>query len=149
MTQFIDYAEIDIASGDGGNGVIGWRREKYEPLGGPAGGTGGNGGNVYIEATNNLSTLSEFKYRKEFFAEHGDKGGGNKREGKRAKDITIKVPIGTVIKDSETNTAIADLDNDGDRVLVAGGGRGGRGNASFATPTHRAPYYCEHGEAGI
>ncbi len=149
MTQFIDYAEIDIASGDGGNGAIAWRREKYEPLGGPAGGTGGNGGNIYIEATNNLSTLSEFKYRKEFFALPGERGGSSRKEGKRAKDITIKVPIGTVIKDSELDAVIADLNSDGDRVLVAGGGRGGRGNSAFATPTNRAPHYCEPGETGI
>lgn len=149
MTQFIDYAEIDIASGDGGNGAIAWRREKYEPLGGPAGGTGGNGGSIYVEATRDLTTLSEFKYRKEFFAPPGEKGGSGRKEGKRGKDLTIKVPIGTVIKDSETNSVIADLDNEGDRVLVASGGRGGRGNSVFATPTKRAPYFCEPGEAGI
>ncbi len=103
-------------------------------MGGPAGGTGGNGGSIYIEATNNLSTLSEFKYRKEFIAANGDRGGTSRKEGRRGKDLTIKVPIGTVIKDSESNSIIADLDNDGDRVLVAGGGRGGRGNSAFATP---------------
>ena len=149
MTQFIDYAEIVIASGDGGNGSIAWRREKYEPLGGPAGGTGGNGGSVYIEATNNLSTLSEFKYRKEFIAQNGERGGSSRKEGKRAKDIIIKVPVGTVIKDSESDSVIADLNADGDRVMVAKGGRGGRGNSAFATPTLRAPYYCEPGEAGV
>ncbi len=149
MTQFIDYAEIEIASGDGGNGAIAWRREKYEPLGGPAGGTGGHGGSIYIEATNDLSTLSEFKYRKEFIAQNGDRGGSTKKDGKGAKDLTIKVPIGTVIKDAESNEVIADLEHDHDRVLVAAGGRGGRGNAVFATPTMRAPYFCEPGESGI
>ncbi len=149
MTQFIDYAEIDIASGDGGNGAIAWRREKYEPLGGPAGGTGGHGGSIYIEATNDLTTLSEFKYRKEFFAQHGERGGTTKKDGKRGKDMTIKVPIGTVIKDAESDMVIADLEHDHDRVLVAAGGRGGRGNAVFATPTMRAPYFCEPGESGI
>jgi GTP-binding protein len=149
MTQFIDYAEIDIASGDGGNGVIAWRREKYEPLGGPAGGGGGHGGDIYIEASNHLSTLSEFKYRKEFIAQNGERGGSSRKDGKQGKDLTIKVPIGTVIKDAESNNVIADLDMDGDRVLVAGGGRGGRGNSAFATPTSRAPHYCEPGEPGI
>jgi len=149
MSQFIDYAQIEIASGDGGNGLIGWRREKYEPNGGPAGGNGGRGGSIYLEATNDLSTLSEFKYQNKFAAQNGDRGGGSKRDGKSGKDLILKVPIGTVIKDAQSNQVIADLEHDHDRVLVAAGGRGGRGNAAFATPTLRAPYFCEPGESGI
>lgn len=149
MSQFIDYAQIEIASGDGGNGLIGWRREKYEPSGGPAGGNGGRGGSIYLEATNDLSTLSEFKFLNKFAAANGDRGGGSNRDGKSGKDLVLKVPIGTVIKDAQSDQVIADLEHDHDRVLVAAGGRGGRGNASFATPSLRAPYFCEPGESGI
>lgn len=129
--------------------MIAWRREKYEPLGGPAGGTGGRGGHVILEASNDMSTLLDFHYRTEFKAKPGDKGGPKNRHGKDGEDLIIKVPVGTVVKDLEDDRIIADLSTPGTRVLVAEGGRGGRGNTELATPTHRAPYHCEPGESGI
>ncbi len=149
MTQFIDYAQIEITSGDGGNGAIAWRREKYEPMGGPAGGNGGRGGSIYIETSVHLSTLSEFKYQNKFIAANGQRGGSGRKDGKSGVDLVLRVPSGTVIKDAQSGSVVADLEHAGDRILVAAGGRGGRGNAHFATPTLRAPSFCEPGEGGI
>lgn len=149
MAQFVDEVKIKVRSGDGGNGMVAWRREKYEPLGGPAGGTGGQGGHVVLEATNDLSTLLDFHYKSEFLAENGAKGGPKNRHGKKGNDLVLRVPVGTVIRDVESDRIIADLSTDGARALVAEGGRGGRGNTALATLQNRAPYYCEPGEAGI
>jgi GTP-binding protein len=149
MTQFIDTAIIEVSSGDGGNGLIGWRREKYEPMGGPAGGDGGRGGSVYIEATSDLNTLVEFKFKRKFVAENGKRGGGSNRRGAAGADICVRVPVGTVVFDAEDNRIVGDFTEAGEKLLVAEGGRGGRGNAALASPTRRAPYFCEPGERGI
>lgn len=147
--KFIDTAKIKISSGKGGNGIVAWRREKYEPRGGPAGGDGGRGGSVYIEADHNLGTLLDFKYKSIFKAEDGQKGGPKNMTGKAGEDITIKAPCGTVVKDFLTKEIIADLVSNDQKILVAEGGRGGRGNSHFATSTRQSPHYCEPGEPKI
>jgi len=149
MPKFIDEATLEIRSGNGGNGMIAWRRAKYEPMGGPAGGDGGKGGNVYIEATRNLNTLLEFRFKKKFEAGNGQKGGISSRHGSAGEHITIKVPIGTVIRDLENDRIIADLTEEGEKIIVAEGGRGGRGNAAMASPTRRSPHFCDPGEKGV
>ncbi|PWT99710.1 MAG: hypothetical protein C5B53_05100 [Candidatus Melainabacteria bacterium] len=149
MSKFIDQAQIEVRSGDGGNGVVAWRREKYEPMGGPAGGNGGRGGNIYIEASKDVNTLIDFRYKSKFLAAHGERGGSALRSGKAAQDLIIKVPVGTLIKDRERQQLIVDLSVPNMRVLVAEGGKGGRGNATFATPTRRAPHFCEPGQPGV
>lgn len=147
--QFIDNTKIKLVSGRGGNGMVAWRREKYVDKGGPAGGDGGNGGDVYLVADEGLSTLLDFKYRSVFKAENGENGGIKGMNGKCAKHLYIKVPLGTVITDDKTGAVIGNLTEPGQTVLIAKGGRGGRGNARFATPQKRAPQYCEPGEPGI
>ena len=147
--QFLDKTRIKIISGRGGNGMVAWRREKYVDKGGPAGGDGGNGGDVYLIADENLSTLMDFKHKSVFKAESGENGGIKNMHGKCAKDLYIKVPIGTVVKDLNSDTVIADLTIHEQTVLVAKGGRGGRGNARFATAQKRAPQFCEPGEPPI
>lgn len=147
--QFIDKAKIKISSGKGGNGVVAWRREKFVDKGGPAGGDGGNGGSVYLVADEGLSTLLDFTYRSIFKADNGENGFKKSMHGKSAKDLYIKVPTGTIVKDLKTGNIIADLTEHEQTVLVAKGGRGGRGNTHFCTPQNRAPQYCEPGEPGI
>lgn len=147
--QFLDKTRIRIISGRGGNGMVAWRREKYVDKGGPAGGDGGSGGDVYLIADENMSTLMDFKYKSVFKAENGENGGIKNMHGKCAKDLVIKVPVGTVVRDLKTGNAIADLTEHEQKVLVAKGGRGGRGNARFATAQKRAPQFCEPGEPGI
>jgi len=147
--QFVDQVVIEVQSGAGGNGMVAWRREKYVPQGGPSGGDGGNGGSVIIQATNNLSTLMDFKYQSVFKAEEGQNGRNKDMHGKNGKDVVIKVPCGTVVRDIETGNAIADLTQDGDEAMVASGGRGGRGNARFASSSRQAPHFCEPGEPAI
>ena len=147
--QFIDKAKIKISSGKGGNGVVAWRREKFVDKGGPAGGDGGNGGSVYLIADEGLSTLLDFTYRSIFKAENGENGFKKSMHGKSAKDLYIKVPTGTIVKDLKTGNVIADLTEHEQKVLVAKGGRGGRGNIHFCTPQNRAPQYCEPGEPSI
>ena len=147
--QFIDNTKIKLVSGKGGNGMVAWRREKYVDKGGPAGGDGGNGGDVYLVADEGLSTLLDFKYKSVFKAENGENGGIKGMHGKCAKHLYIKVPLGTVITDDKTDNIIANLTEQGQTVLIAKGGRGGRGNARFATAQKRAPQFCEPGEAGI
>lgn len=129
--------------------MVAWRREKYEPMGGPAGGNGGRGGHVFLQATADMSTLLDFRYKKEFKASPGEKGGPKNRHGKHGKDLIIPVPVGTLVKEAETGIVIADLTLDQQMVMVAEGGRGGRGNSDFASQRNRAPYYCEPGELGI
>jgi len=145
----MDKVKIRIVSGKGGNGVVAWRREKYVDKGGPAGGDGGNGGSVYLIADENMSTLMDFTYKTVFKAEGGENGFKKSMHGKSAKDLYIKVPVGTVVKDLKTGNIIADLTTHEQQVLVAKGGRGGRGNIHFCTPQNRAPQYCEPGEPGI
>lgn len=147
--QFIDKARIKISSGKGGNGVVAWRREKFVDKGGPAGGDGGNGGSVYLIADEGLSTLLDFTYRSVFKANNGENGFKKSMHGKSAKDLYLKVPVGTIVKDLKTGNVIADLTHHEQKVLVAKGGRGGRGNTHFCTPQNRAPQYCEPGEPGI
>lgn len=147
--QFLDKTKIRIVSGRGGNGMVAWRREKYVDKGGPAGGDGGKGGDVYLIADENMSTLMDFKYKSVFKAQCGENGGIKNCHGHWAKDLFIKVPIGTVVKDVKTGNIIADLTRHEQKVLVAKGGRGGRGNARFATSQKRAPQFCEPGEPPI
>lgn len=147
--QFIDKAKIKISSGKGGNGVVAWRREKFVDKGGPAGGDGGKGGSVYLIADEGLSTLLDFTYRSIFKADNGENGFKKSMHGKSAKDLYLKVPVGTIVKDLKTGAVIADLTENKQTVLVAKGGRGGRGNTHFCTPQNRAPQYCEPGEPGI
>lgn len=147
--KFIDKSKIRVVSGRGGNGMVAWRREKYVDKGGPAGGDGGRGGDVYLIADENMSTLMDFKHKSVFKAEGGENGGIKNMHGRCAKDLYIKVPVGTVVKDIKTGNIIADLTTDGQAVMVAKGGRGGRGNARFATAQKRAPQFCEPGEPPI
>ncbi len=146
--MFIDYAEIELASGKGGDGAVTFRREKYVPKGGPSGGNGGKGGDIIIEAHHNLSTLLDFKYKRHYKAEKGDNGASALKDGKNGEDIIIKVPVGTIIKDSETGKIIFDLDEDNKRVIIAKGGKGGKGNSNFATPTNQTPRFAEPGKPG-
>lgn len=146
---FLDKAKIKIESGRGGNGTVAWRREKYVDKGGPAGGDGGNGGDVYFVGDEDLSTLLDFKYKSIFKAENGDNGRIKNQIGKCGKDLYIKIPVGTVIKDTKTGKIIGDITHHEQTLLVAKGGRGGRGNARFATAQKRAPQFCEPGESGI
>lgn len=146
---FLDKTKIRIVSGHGGNGMVAWRREKYVDKGGPAGGDGGKGGDVYLIADQNMSTLMDFKYKSVFKAENGENGGIKNCHGRWAKDTYIKVPVGTVVIDVKSGNVIADLTEHEQKVLVAQGGRGGRGNARFATAQKRAPQFCEPGEPGI
>ncbi len=142
----IDKVKIHVSAGNGGNGVVSFRREKFIPKGGPDGGDGGNGGDVIVEATYFMSTLSDFKYKKYFRASSGKKGMGSNMTGKSGEDLVIKVPIGTILKID--GKIIADLNEEKKRVTVAKGGRGGRGNSHFATPTRQAPTIAENGEYG-
>jgi GTPase len=146
--MFIDYAEIEVCAGKGGNGAVTFRREKYVPKGGPSGGNGGRGGNVIIKAYHNLATLLDFRYKKIYKAENGEPGGSWLRDGKDGEDILIKVPVGAIIKNAKTKKIIADLDEDGKEIIIAKGGKGGKGNSNFATPTNQAPRFAEDGKPG-
>lgn len=146
---FLDKSRIKILSGKGGNGAVAWRREKYVDMGGPAGGDGGAGGDVYLIANENMSTLMDFKHKSVFKAEGGVNGRSKSQHGHCGKDLYIKVPVGTMVRDLKTGNIIADLTKHEDAVLVAKGGRGGRGNARFATAQKRAPQFCEPGEPSI
>ena len=146
--KFIDEARIFVAAGDGGNGAATFRREKYEPEGGPNGGDGGRGGNVFVIADRNLNTLIEFRYTRKFLAQRGKNGASSDCYGKGGEDITLHVPVGTVITDENTHEIVADLNLDGKKVLIAKGGRGGLGNIHFKSSTNRAPRQCTPGEPG-
>ena len=146
--KFIDEAKIYVAAGDGGNGIVSFRREKYEPEGGPNGGDGGRGGNVFAVADRNLNTLIEYRYTRKFLAQRGENGGSSDCTGRGGEDITLHVPVGTVITDENTQTIVADLDVDGKQILIAKGGRGGLGNTRFKSSTNRAPRQCTKGEPG-
>jgi len=146
--MFVDYALIEVSSGKGGDGAVTFRREKYVPKGGPSGGDGGNGGNVIVKASSNLHTLLDFRYKKHYKADNGDKGGNSLKDGKTGSDIIISVPVGTLIKDAETEKVIFDLDIDSKEVILAKGGKGGKGNSKFATPTNQTPRFAEDGKPG-
>jgi len=146
--MFIDRATIQVRAGGGGNGVVAFRREKFVPKGGPSGGDGGRGGDVILRVDAHLNTLLPFRYRRIFRAARGAHGEGARRSGRAGRDAIVAVPAGTVVTDNATGTLIADLLRAGDQVVVARGGRGGRGNAHFATPTQRAPRRAESGEPG-
>lgn len=146
--KFIDIAHIDVKSGDGGPGHLSFRREKFTPKGGPDGGNGGKGGDVIFVTDKQLSTLLDFKYSREHFAEDGHPGGKNRRFGKDGKNIIIRVPVGTIIKDTETDEVIADLDKPEMKFIFLIGGKGGKGNSEFATSTNQAPRYAQPGIAG-
>lgn len=143
----IDRAKIFVNAGRGGDGLVSFRREKYVPKGGPDGGDGGNGGDVILLATREVNTLSDHNRQKHYKAENGARGGRSKKTGKSGKDLVISLPVGTIIRDEE-NKKIADLKNDGQKVTVARGGKGGRGNVHFSSPTNRVPREAEKGEAG-
>lgn len=147
--MFTDYVKILVKSGDGGNGAVSFRREKYVAAGGPDGGDGGKGGDVYFYVDPDLNTLIDFRFKKKFIAENGKNGEGNHRYGKSADDLYIGVPIGTIIKDAETNEVLADLSEKDQKELIFPGGRGGKGNSHFATSTRQAPRFSQGGEKGI
>ncbi|MBU5315785.1 GTPase ObgE [Clostridium bornimense] len=146
--MFIDKARIFVKSGDGGNGAISFRREKYVPLGGPDGGDGGNGGSIILEVDTNMTTLLDFTYKRKYSAERGQDGGTSKCFGRKGEDLIIKVPMGTVVREEESNKIIADLAHPGDRCVVCKGGKGGKGNVHFVTPTRQAPHFAEPGMPG-
>ena len=146
--MFVDQARILVLGGRGGDGCVSFRREKYVPRGGPNGGAGGDGGSVYLVADRSLKALNTFRYRKRFAAERGRHGEGSDRTGRDGRDLILKVPPGTVVLSEDGAMVQADLTEEGARVRVAAGGRGGRGNAAFATPTHRAPREAEPGRPG-
>ncbi|MEE8241980.1 MAG: GTPase ObgE, partial [candidate division NC10 bacterium] len=146
--MFIDVARIRVKAGHGGKGCVSFRREKHVPRGGPDGGDGGRGGSLLMEASRSVSTLIDPKYQQVYRAPGGKHGQGKKKHGRDGADVVIRVPLGTVIKDGETGEILGDLTEERQRVLVARGGRGGRGNAAFATATHRAPRNAEDGAAG-
>lgn len=146
--MFIDTAKIFIKSGNGGNGSVSFRREKYVPLGGPDGGDGGNGGSIILRVEPNMTTLLDFSYNRKFIANDGGKGEGSKCYGKDGEDLIIDVPMGTVIRDVETDKIMCDLSHAGDTYVVCKGGKGGKGNAKFCTPTRQAPSFAEPGMPG-
>ncbi len=145
MNTFIDEAEITVRAGDGGDGIVSFRRESYEPHGGPSGGDGGDGGDVYLEVKDDMRTLLDFKYRNLFKAEHGKTGTSKKHRGRNGETLVIPVPPGTTVHDLDLKQQVADLVYPGQRMLVAHGGKGGRGNAQFATPSRQAPRFCQLG----
>ncbi len=148
FTMFLDEARINVKGGDGGPGVVAFRREKYVPFGGPAGGDGGRGGDVVLVVNPHLNTLTRFEGKVHFKAEHGQRGGNFNKTGKSGADLLVEVPPGTVVRDAETGELLADLILPGQRVIVASGGRGGRGNARFKSSTNQAPRIAEKGEPG-
>lgn len=146
--MFVDIARINIKAGDGGNGSVAFRREIYVPAGGPAGGDGGNGGNIVFKADNNLRTLLDFKYKKHYVAESGEDGKGSNMHGKNGEDLIIKVPVGTVIRDVDTNLVIADLRENEQEIIAAKGGHGGKGNTHFKNSVRQAPSFAKSGTKG-
>ncbi len=146
--NFVDEAEIYVKAGDGGPGAVSFRREKYVPKGGPDGGDGGKGGNVILQVDPGLNTLQPFRYKKRFLAENGRGGRGKKMHGRAGRDLVIKVPPGTVVRDLESGLVIADLTRPGEMWTAAKGGLGGKGNARFATSTNQAPRYSQEGKKG-
>lgn len=147
--MFIDYVEIEVTSGQGGSGCVSFRREKYVPKGGPDGGDGGRGGDVIIEADENLSTLLDYRYRPSYKADDGQPGGGALKSGHDGQDVVLRVPVGTIVKNLETDEVIADFDAHGTQVIAAPGGRGGKGNNHFKSSTNQAPRKATPGREGL
>jgi len=145
---FIDQAQIRVKAGDGGSGCVAFRREKFVPKGGPSGGDGGAGGSVYIVATKRLNTLYHLQFQREWKAGRGQHGMGSNCSGYNGDDVTIELPVGSVVRNADSGELIADLTRDGERVLIAKGGRGGQGNQHFATATRQAPRFAQPGEEG-
>ncbi len=145
--MFFDEARIFVKAGDGGNGIVAFRREKFVPRGGPNGGNGGRGGDVVLVADNQLNTLIDFKHRNRYKADRGEHGGGSDKQGRGGETLSLRVPVGTVVRDDEGNL-LADLVEPGQEVVVAQGGKGGRGNAAFANASNQAPRFAEKGEPG-
>ena len=146
--MFTDYAKIYVSAGKGGDGAVAFRREKYVAAGGPDGGDGGKGGDIYFEVNPDSNTLIDFRYKKKFKAENGENGEGSQRFGKSGADLYIKVPLGTIVKNAQTGEILADLSENNKKVLVLKGGRGGKGNSHFATATRQAPRFAQKGEEG-
>jgi GTPase len=146
--MFVDRVVIQFSAGKGGNGVVAWRREKYIPKGGPAGGNGGKGGSIILEADTQIPSLDWFRHRRSIKAENGGAGEGNCRQGRNGKDLILKVPCGTLVKEGHSGEVLHDFTQDGERWLLCKGGRGGRGNDSFKTPTNRAPNQHTEGTEG-
>lgn len=146
--MFTDYVKIIAKAGNGGDGAVSFRREKYVAAGGPDGGDGGRGGSVYMEVDQDRNTLIDFRYQKKFKAENGKNGEGAHRYGKSGEDLIIKVPLGTIVKDAKTNKVLADLSEVAQKELILAGGRGGKGNSHFATSTRQAPHFSQEGEKG-
>ncbi|MBI2604638.1 MAG: GTPase ObgE [Deltaproteobacteria bacterium] len=146
MAKFIDEARITVRSGHGGAGCVSFRREKYVPRGGPAGGDGGKGGDVWIVANRNLATLLDFRYQRVYEAPNGKPGQGGNKAGRDGLDVFIQVPVGTIVKELESGEVLADLATESDRLLICKGGRGGKGNSHFATSTNQAPKFAQPGE---
>lgn len=146
--MFIDVAKIFVKAGNGGHGAVAFRREKYEPAGGPAGGDGGDGGSVILQVDRNIRTLMDFRYSKHYKSQNGEDGKSKMQYGKKGQDLILKVPQGTIVRDAETNAIIADLTEDGYTFVIAKGGRGGKGNMKFKTSTRQAPRFAEGGSKG-
>lgn len=146
IMQFVDQVEIFVKGGEGGNGIVAFRREKYIPRGGPSGGNGGRGGNIILQADNKLNTLVDLRYKKHYKAERGGDGGPNDRHGKNGGDLILRVPVGTLVIDPERERVLADLTKDGQEYIAAKGGAGGRGNAAYASSTLQTPKFAEKGE---
>ncbi|WP_420454040.1 GTPase ObgE [Rubrivirga sp.] len=146
--KFVDYVTVTVRSGKGGAGSVHFRREKFEPNGGPDGGDGGEGGSVIVEGDGHLYTLLDLRYNRHHFAKDGEPGGGSGKSGKAADDIVLRAPLGTVVKDGTTGEVLGEVVHEGDRIVVAQGGRGGQGNTHFKSPTNQAPRYAQPGEPG-
>ena len=149
VSPFVDYVKIYFKSGNGGSGKVSWRREKFVPKGGPDGGDGGEGGSIYLKGNAQYWTLLDLKYRKFINADNGSGGQGAKKQGKSAETITLDVPLGTIVKDAETEEILGEVTEDGQMFLICKGGRGGKGNWFFKTATHQAPEYAQTGEEGV
>jgi len=146
--MFIDRVVVNVKAGDGGSGIVSFRREKFVPLGGPDGGDGGRGGDVIVVGDSNLATLLDYTYRDSWSAPSGDHGSGNNKSGRSGTDVVLPVPVGTIIRDLTTSELLGEVLEDGDRIVVASGGRGGKGNAFFTTATHQSPREFQPGEDG-
>ncbi|MCB0747592.1 MAG: GTPase ObgE, partial [Ignavibacteriae bacterium] len=146
--MFIDYSEIYVKAGDGGNGSVSFRREKYVPKGGPSGGNGGRGGDVIIKVDTNLHTLLDFRYKRKYLAENGNAGANSLKDGRSGENLIIRVPKGTLVIDKNDGHIIADMNEDNSEFIILKGGRGGRGNSNFATSTNQAPRFAEEGRPG-
>src|SRR6056297_2561926 len=146
--MFVDEVVFKVKSGDGGNGVVSFRREKFEAMGGPDGGDGGHGGDVILSVDEGLNTLSDYRYKNFYKAKNGTHGKGKNQRGKNGKDLYLKVPPGTIVYDDDTDELLCDLKKDGQEYIVAEGGKGGRGNAKFKKSTRKAPKFSEKGKKG-